>query len=130
TPDDAVKEHTRQLAVKFQKGLHADAEMAQVREILGRYPGETDVVVLVDTGSTDALAGDAGAAENGPADDGPSGNPETAAVRTRYRLSTPGHLRVSCGPGLRRELIAVMGEQHLHFWSPPVRRKTTTPSLN
>jgi len=118
TPDDAVKEHTRQLAVKFQKGLHADAELARVREILGRYPGETDVVVLIDTGSAEALTG----TENG------SG--ETADVRTRYRLSTPGHLRVSCGPGLRRELIEVMGEQHLHFWSPPVRRRTGSPSLN
>ncbi len=125
TPDDAVKEHTRQLAVKFQKGLHAEFELSRVREILGRYPGETDVVVLVDTGSAEALTG---AGDHGGADGG--GNGETAAVRTRYRISTPGHLRVSCGPGLRRELIEVMGEAHLHFWSPPVRRRSASPSLN
>ena len=121
TPDEAIKEHTRQLAVKFQKGLHAESDLSRVREILGRYPGETDVVVLIDTGSAEALNGPDGEAD---------GNPETAAVRTRYRLSTPGHLRVSCGPGLRRELTEVMGEAHLHFWSPPVRRKTGSPSLN
>ena len=121
TPDEAIKEHTRQLAVKFQKGLHAESDLSRVREILGRYPGETDVVVLIDTGSAEALGGSDGEA-------GATG--ETAAVRTRYRLSTPGHLRVSCGPGLRRELTEVMGEAHLHFWSPPVRRKTGSPSLN
>ena len=115
TPDDAVKEHTRQLAVKFRKGLHADRDLAKVREILGRYPGETDVVVLVDTGP----AGPAG-----------GGNGETADGPTRYRLATPGHLRVSCGPGLRRELTEALGAEHLHFWSPPVRRRTTAPSLN
>ena len=115
TPDDAVKEHTRQLAVKFRKGLHADRDLARVREILGRYPGETDVVVLVDTGP----AGPAG-----------GGNGETSGGPTRYRLATPGHLRVSCGPGLRRELTEALGAEHLHFWSPPVRRKTTAPSLN
>ncbi|QDT16067.1 DNA polymerase III subunit alpha [Alienimonas californiensis] len=122
TADDAIKEHTRQLAVKFQKGLHADAEMARVREILGRYPGETDVVVLIDTGSAEDLTGDGA--------NGDGANGETPGVRTRYRLSTPGHLRVSCGPGLRRELAEVLGEQHLLFWSPPVRRKTASPSLN
>ena len=115
TPDDAVKEHTRQLAVKFRKGLHAERDLERVREILGRYPGETDVVVLVDTA----------------ADPGANGGPgETPGGRTRYRIATPGSLRVSCGPGLRRELTEALGAEHLHFWSPPVRRRTAAPSLN
>ena len=103
SPDDAVKEHTRQLAVKFRKGLHAEREMSRVRDILGRYPGETDVVVLVD------CAGGADGAE-------------TSSGRIRYRLSTPGNLRVACGPALRRELTEAVGEEHLRFWSPPVKR--------
>ena len=108
TPDDAVKEHTRQLAVKFRKGLHAERELSRVRDILGRYPGETDVVVLVDcAGEPDSVPG------NG-ADTGP--------VRTRYRLSTPGNLRVSCGPALRRELTEAVGSEYVKLWSPPVKR--------
>ena len=103
TPDDAVKEHTRQLAVKFRKGLHAERELSRVRDILGRYPGETDVVVLVD------CAGEKGSADTTPG-------------RTRYRLSTPGNLRVSCGPALRRELTEAVGAEYVKLWSPPVKR--------
>ena len=103
TPDDAVKEHTRQLAVKFRKGLHAERELSRVRDILGRYPGETDVVVLVDcAGETDSA--------------------DTKPGRTRYRLSTPGNLRVSCGPALRRELTEAVGSEYVKLWSPPVKR--------
>ena len=116
TPDDAVKEHTRQLAVKFRKGLHAERELSRVRDILGRYPGETDVVVLVDCGSDEP---------NGMANGAANGAAETRPGRTRYRISTPGNLRVSCGPALKRELTEVMGEQHLRFWSPPVKRVRT-----
>ncbi|MGC1275903.1 MAG: DNA polymerase III subunit alpha [Planctomycetaceae bacterium] len=94
TLDDADKEFTKQLAIRFQRGLHAESELVRVREILDRFPGETDVMVVVD--SVD------------------SKSPQT---RVRYQLSPPQRLRVSCTANLRRELAAVLGDENLSFVS-------------
>ena len=99
TPDEAVKEFTRQLAVKFLSGLHSEEDLERVRGILNRYPGETDVVVFVDANGEDAAAG-----------------------RTRYRMTMPGNVRVTCGAGLRRELNETLGEEHVRFISATPRR--------
>ncbi|MDQ3332062.1 MAG: hypothetical protein M3552_15645, partial [Planctomycetota bacterium] len=70
-----------------------------VREILDRYPGETDVMVVVD-----------------------SADPKTPETRLRYQLSPPQRLRVSCSANLRRDLAAVLGDENLSF-VPTAARK-------
>ncbi len=99
TLDDADKEFTKQLAIRFQRGLHAESELVRVREILDRYPGETDVMVVVD-----------------------SADPKTPETRLRYQLSPPQRLRVSCSANLRRDLAAVLGDENLSF-VPTAARK-------
>ena len=101
TLDEADKEFTRQVAIRFQRGLHAESELVRVREVLDRYPGETDVMVFVD--STDAKS------------------PQT---RVRYQLSTPQRLRVSCSANLRRELAAILGDENMSFVVPCEEART------
>jgi DNA polymerase-3 subunit alpha len=99
TLDEADKEFTKQVAIRFQRGLHAEAELVRVREILDRYPGETDVIVVVD-----------------------SADPHNPQTRLRYQLAPPQKLRVTCSTGLRRELIAVLGEENLSFVASSVKK--------
>jgi DNA polymerase-3 subunit alpha len=90
TLDDADKEFTKQLAIRFQRGLHAESELVRVREILDRYPGETDVMVIID-----------------------SADPKNPQTRLRYQLAPPQRMRVSCSSGLRRDLAAILGDENL-----------------
>jgi DNA polymerase-3 subunit alpha len=99
TLDDADKEFTKQLAIRFQRGLHAESELVRVREILDRYPGETDVMLVVD-----------------------SADPKSPQTRLRYQLSPPQRLRVSCSANLRRDLAAILGDENLSF-VPTAARK-------
>ena len=92
TIEQAEKEFTKQLAIKFQRGLHTNQEMIQVRDLLNRYPGKTSVVLVVISSE-----------ENKP------------NVQTRYLFTTPGEMKVSCNPDLRRELIEIMGEEFVAF---------------
>ncbi|QDT64959.1 DNA polymerase III subunit alpha [Calycomorphotria hydatis] len=96
TLDDADKEYTQQVVVKFRKGLHHERELNAVRDALTKYPGETDVVVLVESACPD--------------------NPDESV---RYKLSVPGYMRVSSSPGLRRSLAEILGEDHVSYYSPP-----------
>jgi len=99
TLDDAEKEFTNQVVVRFRKGLHEQAQLTAARDALQRFPGETDVVLLVESSD--------------PAD------PESVV---RYRLMTPGYLRVTSNSTLRRELSEILGEEFVLFHSP--RRRT------
>ena len=86
TLDEADKRFTRQLAIKFQQGVHTEDDFRHVLQTLHRYPGRSDVVVVVD-----------------------STNPEDSNSRLRYIMSTPSDLRVSCGNELRQELVEILG---------------------
>lgn len=100
TLDEAEKQLTRKLAVKFQRGLHSEDDMRRVHGILERYPGGAEVVVVVDS-----------TAEDDP------------GVHLRYILKPSGGLRVSCGPELRAELSHALGDAHFKFHAPPPQRK-------
>ena len=89
TLDDADKEFTKQIAIRFQRGLHAESELVRVREILDKYPGETDVMVVID-----------------------SADPKNPQTRLRYQLAPPQRMRVSCSSGLRRDLAAILGDEN------------------
>ena len=97
--EDADNEYTQQVAVKFQRGLHSEADMTRVRDILSRFPGRIEVVVVVD-----------------------SAHEETPGKPMRYLLKTPAALRVSCSSELQTALRDVLGEEHLRFHSPSRRR--------
>ncbi len=92
TPDEAFREFTGLLALRFQRGLHTQQDMQSVREILRRHPGRTEVRVLVD--SVD------------------ESDPE---ARLRYVMSVPNGLCVSCGPELRADLSRVLGQENFRL---------------
>lgn len=69
--------------------------MTRVRDILKRYPGGTEVVLVID-----------------------STEPSDPDQRTRYVLTTPSSMNVSCSAGLRTELEAVLGEEHIRYHAP------------
>ncbi|MDC0175834.1 DNA polymerase III subunit alpha [Planctomycetaceae bacterium] len=99
TQDEAEREYTRQLAIKFRRGVHSRDDMHRTREILGRHPGRVEVVVIVESTQTDS---------------------ESTPVR--YIMSTPNDLRVSCSHELQTELSGVLGETDFEFHSANRRR--------
>lgn len=96
TMDDADKEFTQKLAIKFQRGLHTEQDMIRVRDALNKYPGKTEVMVVVDS----------------PQEVDPSN-------RLRYVLSTRKELKVACGADLREDLHSILGEEHFRFQTAP-----------
>ncbi len=90
TLDEASREFTTQVAVKFQRGLHSEHDMQRVRQILQANPGPVEVVIFIES---------ADEADN--------------SVRRRFRLKQP--LSVSCTGTLRTDLQSVMGEEHVRF---------------
>ncbi len=99
TLDEAEKEFTQQVAIKFQNGYHSNHDMKKVREILDRYPGQTEVLFVVD-----------------------SNDEEDPAKKMRYYLSPPGAMRVSASPQLRAELVSTLGDGNLQFRAPTKKR--------
>ncbi len=94
TQDEAEREFTRQLAIKFRRGVHSKADMRRTREILGRHPGRVEVVVIVESTREDDVS-----------------------TPVRYIMSTPNDLRVSCSQQLQNELSGVLGETDFEFHS-------------
>jgi DNA polymerase-3 subunit alpha len=90
TLDEASKEFTTQVAVKFQRGLHSEHDMRRVRQILQTHPGPVEVVIFVES-----------ADETEP------------SVRRQFRLKQS--LSVSCTGALRSELQSAVGEEHVRF---------------
>lgn len=99
TMDEADKEFTTQVAIRFQSGLHSEAELIRVRQIIDRFPGETDVVLIVD-----------------------SADPDNPSKRLRYQLATPQRMRVTCSPTMRQELFDLLGTGNISFVSPQSSR--------
>ncbi|MCA9040764.1 MAG: DNA polymerase III subunit alpha, partial [Planctomycetaceae bacterium] len=104
TVEEADKEYTTQVAIKFQNGLHTRQDMVRVRDILDRYPGNTDVVLLLD-----------------------SQNEEEE--RMRYVISTPAALRVTCSTRFREELAEAIGQANFRMHAPAVKPRRTPVSV-
>ncbi|QDT37987.1 DNA polymerase III subunit alpha [Stratiformator vulcanicus] len=105
TLDDAEREFTAQVVVRFRKGLHEQRQLTAARDALQRFPGETDIVILVE-----------------------SADPADPDAVVRYRLMTPGYLRVTANAMLRRELTDILGEEFVRFHSPSKRRVSDSGS--
>lgn len=94
---EAEKQFTRQLAIKIQKGLHPAECLPRIKDLLKRSPGQSSVVLVVDSS------------------DGENGE------RTRYYLSLPNELRVSCSSELQSDLTGLLGEDCLQLLATPFR---------
>ncbi len=100
TMEAADKAFTKQVAIKFENGMHTEQDMLRTREILQKFPGRTEVILIVDSVDSESQDG-----------------------RLRYVMSTPNNLRVSCGPELRAELADTLGEAHFEFHAAPKKSK-------
>ncbi|MDP1797512.1 MAG: OB-fold nucleic acid binding domain-containing protein, partial [Planctomycetaceae bacterium] len=90
--DEAEQNFTRQLAIKFRKGIHDGRVVNRVRDILQRYPGKSEVVVLVETLDE-----------------------EDPTCRLRFVAQKPISMKVTCSRELKTELRDVLGDGSLMY---------------
>jgi DNA polymerase-3 subunit alpha len=132
TLEEAEKEFTRQIALKFRNGYHTEADMQRVREILNRFPGKTPVVIIVETWEGSSGGGRKGTsavrtgAMNGNGhsdhDDGEEVTESMVAVaespsesRKALRAVIATTLQVTARAELKQELINVLGTGGFRF---------------
>jgi DNA polymerase-3 subunit alpha len=99
TVDEAEQEFTQHLAIQFRRGLHTPDDMVRVRETLRRFPGKTDVVVVID-----------------------SADEAEPTRQFRYVMSTPSNFRVACNGELRQALQDAIGESYFQMHAVPPKR--------
>ncbi|HAH45139.1 MAG TPA: DNA polymerase III subunit alpha, partial [Planctomycetaceae bacterium] len=104
TLNDARKQFTDRLAINFKRGVHSRQDMVNVHDVLTQFPGQTEVILVVD-----------------------SVDQEKPNTQLRYVLNPPGSLRVSCSNEFETQLTAVIGQSHIHFHTP-VKKKSTNGS--
>ena len=127
TLDQADKEFTSQVAIKFEKGLHSHEDVQRVRNVIARFPGSTDVILLVDswadqirnlyargTASGNGAGNDADMSEDDDSgsSDEKSENDSGAGSRLRYILTTSNECKVNIGPELLTALAEIVGEDN------------------
>ncbi len=98
--DDADREFTTQVAIKFEQGLHTRNDIETVYRVIQKHPGSTGVILVVDSRE--------------PADDNTSDS-DVASGRLRYILTTGTGCDVNVSPEFRRELLESIGEQYFEF---------------
>lgn len=103
TVEEAEAEFTRQVAVRLQRGLHSSDDMIRARDVMQRFPGRTDVVLVVDTVEES------------------ESNPD-GSQKVRYILSPPASLKVKPSSEFREAMHAAIGEANFHFVAPPRKR--------
>ncbi|MFV0445665.1 MAG: DNA polymerase III subunit alpha [Planctomycetaceae bacterium] len=109
--DDAAKEFTRQIAIKFVDGLHTGDDMKRVKDILSRFPGKTPVVVVVETTHVPARSH----ANGNPDGDGETNGPAADEGPNRIRAYLTAPQQVSARAELRNELVSIVGTDGLRF---------------
>ena len=117
TLDQADREFTAQVAIKFEAGLHTHEDIHRVRVLLSRYPGTTDVILVVDSaGENSGRNVDSGEATDREAGGVPAG------TRLRYVLTTGNDCRVSVGPEFLTALSEVVGESNYDLKAAKTRK--------
>ncbi|WP_228030473.1 helix-hairpin-helix domain-containing protein [Gimesia benthica] len=106
TLNDARKQFTDRLAINFKRGVHTRQDMVNVHDVLTQFPGQTEVILVVDSVDQE--------------------KPDTSL---RYVLNPPGNLRVSCSEEFENRLKATIGESHIHFHTPVVKKKAIGGSI-
>ncbi len=115
TLEQAEKEFTRQILIKFRRGFHSETDMQRVRDLLLRHPGKTPVVLVIDTWEeTSPRQGTNGHDTNGHTGNGhPPG--ATAAGRTLLKAYLTISAMVAAGSELKQELTAILGPDGFRF---------------
>ncbi|MBA4031983.1 MAG: DNA polymerase III subunit alpha [Planctomyces sp.] len=90
TLEEIERDFTKSIAIKFQRGLHDARVIQRVKDILGKHPGKSEVIIVVD--SVDA---------------------DEPTQRLRYMAQKPLGVKVSCNRDLRDELLDALGEGHI-----------------
>ncbi len=122
TLDQADKEFTAQVAIKFEKGLHSSDEIHRVRNVVSRFPGSTEVILIVDSFAENARGGDS-ANGNGKADtDSDDSEGGSSVDRLRYILTVGNDCKVNIGPEFLQALADVVGEDNYDLKAAKTRR--------
>lgn len=96
-PDEAERAFVRQVAVKFQRGLHSETDLTAARDVMHRYPGRTDVTLVVES-----------------RDDDPPHRGKRYVMTLDNRVDLTGDLRV--------ELERILGRENVKLFGPKKRR--------
>ena len=125
TLDQADKEFTAQIAIKFEKGLHSSDEIQRVKNVLSRFPGSTEVILIVDSFAENARNGNSlgSSLENGHTEHLEDELPGDSSVsRLRYILTTGNECKVNIGPEFLQALGDVLGEDNYDLKTAKARR--------
>ncbi|GAB4142840.1 MAG: DNA polymerase III subunit alpha [Planctomycetaceae bacterium] len=106
TLDDAERDFTQQVAIQFQKGRHTREDMQRVHDTLQRFPGQTDVVLIVDSALDD-----------------------DSKRQFRSVITAPTMLRVSCSRDLQTAVTEVLGDGCIQFHAAKRRRNGRAQSI-
>ena len=106
TLEQAEKEFTKRLLVKFKRGYHTEDDMKRVRDSLLRYPGKTPVVLVIDTWDE---------SKNGNANGSSNGNGHSSVTRTPLKCYLTVSSTVSASAELRKELTTALGVDGFRF---------------
>ena len=104
TLEEVEQEFTKQVLIKFQKGLHDIRVIERVRDILQKTPGKAEVVLVVDS-----------------AGEGKS--------RRRYISQKPLEQKISVNRNLRRELTETLGEENVKFVADLKKKSSNGQSI-
>ncbi|RLS57853.1 MAG: DNA polymerase III subunit alpha [Planctomycetota bacterium] len=113
TLEQAEKEFTKRLLVKFKRGYHTGDEMKRVRDALFRYPGKTPVVLVLETWEETANSNGNGPDRNGDPHDHAHG--AGTATRTPLKCLLTMGTTVAAGADLKRELSMLLGSDGFRF---------------
>ncbi|MBL8814699.1 MAG: DNA polymerase III subunit alpha [Planctomyces sp.] len=112
TLDQADREFTAQVAIKFERGIHTSDDVDRVRLILSRYPGSTNVILVVDSFVDQQRISQS---EQSSADD-------ASVNRLRYVMTTGTECQVNVGPEFISALSETIGESHFDLKAAKARK--------
>ncbi|MCA9094067.1 MAG: DNA polymerase III subunit alpha, partial [Planctomycetaceae bacterium] len=90
--DQAVRKFTDQVAIKFQRGMHSESDLLATRNLLKRFPGKCDVILVFET-----------------FDDA---QPDR---KQRWTMANCTEVRAAADADLERELQNLLGVQNVKF---------------
>jgi DNA polymerase-3 subunit alpha len=128
TLDQADKEFTAQVAIKFEKGLHSKEDIQRVRNVVTRFPGSTEVILIVDSFAENVRGSKVQNGNvNGYSDTNGHHEPEEQAdeatvSRLRYILTTGNDCKVNIGPEFLQALAEVVGEDNYDLKAAKTKR--------
>ena len=120
TLEQAEKEFTKQVLIKFRRGFHNESDMTRVRDLLLRHPGKTPVILVIDTweekSSANGTNGNGnGHSTNGHHENGHTNGTTAVVTRTPLKACLTTSATVSAVPELKQELTSILGPDGFRF---------------